>query len=160
MSFRASVASRGIAIVPLEGLVWRTVSIPRLRPAASARNDNPFPNPRADKMTSSPMTLRAGIAVIATIVACKPATDRLTRDSASGEVATAATQTQAVDWKAVDAAMGRAAVVQPGDVHRFNFPRSDMHVTAAGVEIKPSFALGGWIAMKAAAGGVVAMGDL
>ncbi len=106
------------------------------------------------------MTFRAGIAVVATIVACKPATDRLTRDSASGEVATAATQTQTVDWKAVDAAMGRAAVVQPGDVHRFNFPRSDMHVTAAGVEIKPSFALGGWIAMKAAAGGVVAMGDL
>ena len=31
----------------------------------------------------------------------------------------------------------------PGNVHRFNFPRSDMHVTAGGVQIKPSFALGG-----------------
>src|SRR5919107_3720153 len=95
----------------------------------------PFPNPRADKMTSSPMTVRVAFAVAATMIAaCKPATDRLTRDSASGEVATRAAQTQAVDWKAVDAAMGRAAVTQPGDVHRFNFPRGDMHVTASGVE--------------------------
>jgi len=67
---------------------------------------------------------------------------------------------QAVDWKAVESAMGRPSVVQPGDVHRFNFPRSDMHVTAAGVSIKPSFALGGWVAMKAVANGVMAMGDL
>jgi hypothetical protein len=35
-----------------------------------------------------------------------------------------------------------------------------MHVTAAGVTIKPAFALGAWVAMKAASGGVVAMGDL
>lgn len=69
-------------------------------------------------------------------------------------------QAQAVDWKAVDIAMGRAAVAQPGDVHRFNFPRSDMRVTAAGVAIKPAFALGGWIAMKQSTDGVVAMGDL
>ena len=65
-----------------------------------------------------------------------------------------------VDWKAVDAAMGRPAVVQPGDVHRFNFPRSDLHVTAGGVAIKPAFALGAWLAMKAVPGGVIAMGDL
>lgn len=65
-----------------------------------------------------------------------------------------------VDWKAVDAAMGRPAVIQPGDVHRFNFPRSDLHVTAAGVAIKPAFALGAWLAMKAVPGGVIAMGDL
>jgi len=65
-----------------------------------------------------------------------------------------------VDWTKVDAAVGRAGVTQPGDVHRFNFPRGDMRVTAAGVAIKPSFALGGWVAMRAATGGVVAMGDL
>src|SRR4029078_7623640 len=78
-------------------------------------------------------------------------------------VATLASTTapaQAVDWKAVESAMGRPSVVQPGDVHRFNFPRSDMHVTAAGVSIKPSFALGGCVAMKAVPSGVVAMGDL
>ena len=65
-----------------------------------------------------------------------------------------------VDWRAVDAAMGRAGALQPGDVHRFNFPRNDLKVVAAGVELKPAFALGGWIAMKAAPGGVIAMGDL
>src|SRR5262245_51892464 len=71
-----------------------------------------------------------------------------------------ATAAQQIDWKAVDAAMGRASVAQPGDVVRFNFPRSDLQVTAAGVQIKPALALGGWIAMKATTGGVMAMGDL
>jgi hypothetical protein len=65
-----------------------------------------------------------------------------------------------VNWKAVDSLVGRPSVVQPGDVHRFNFPRSDLQVTVAGVAIKPAFALGGWVAMKAVTGGVVAMGDL
>jgi hypothetical protein len=74
--------------------------------------------------------------------------------------AAGAFQPDSVDWKKVDAAMGRAGVAQPGDVHRFNFPRGDMHVTAAGVAIKPALALGGWVAMKAASGGVMAMGDL
>ena len=68
--------------------------------------------------------------------------------------------TDSIDWKAIDAAVGRPAVVQPGDVHRFNFPRSDLHVTAGGVAIKPAFALGAWFAMKAVPGGVIGMGDL
>lgn len=75
----------------------------------------------------------------------------------------AATQPQPADpvnWTAVDAAMGRASVAQPGDVRRFNFPRADLQVTADGVAIKPALALGGWVAMKAVAGGVMAMGDL
>ena len=77
-------------------------------------------------------------------------------------IASGVTQAQgpAPDWKAVEAAMGRPPVTQPGEVYRFNFPRSDMHVTAGGVQIKPALALGGWIAMKATAGGVMAMGDL
>lgn len=74
--------------------------------------------------------------------------------------AASAASAQAVDWKAVEAAMGRAPATQPGDVYRFNFPRGDMHVTAGGVQIKPAFALGGWVAMKATSGGVMAMGDL
>ena len=66
----------------------------------------------------------------------------------------------AQDWKAVEAAIGRPGVPQPSDVYRFNFPRSDLHVTAAGVRLKPALALGGWIAMKAHGNGVMAMGDL
>jgi Domain of Unknown Function (DUF1259) len=74
--------------------------------------------------------------------------------------ASRATRADSVNWKAVDSAVGRASVVQPGDVHRFNFPRGDLRVTAAGVDVKPALALGGWVAMKAITGGVIAMGDL
>lgn len=31
----------------------------------------------------------------------------------------------ATDWTRVDSAMGRTAVVQAGEVHRYGFPRSD-----------------------------------
>ena len=75
-------------------------------------------------------------------------------------IASTATAQREVDWKAVEAAIGRPGVTQPGDVYRFNFPRGDMRVTAAGVSIKPAFALGGWVAMRATSDGVVAMGDL
>src|SRR5438046_1776602 len=71
-----------------------------------------------------------------------------------------ASPASAQDWKAVEAAIGRPGVPQPGAVYRFNFPRSDMHVTASGVRLKPALALGGWIAMKAHGNGVMAMGDL
>lgn len=43
----------------------------------------------------------------------------------------------ATDWKGVDQALGRTAAVQPGDVHRYSFPRSDLSVTLDGVRIKP-----------------------
>ena len=75
-------------------------------------------------------------------------------------IASTATAQREVDWKAVEAAIGRPGVAQPGDVYRFNFPRGDMRVTAAGVSIIPAFALGGWVAMRATSVGVVAMGDL
>jgi hypothetical protein len=66
---------------------------------------------------------------------------------------------QEIDWKGVDAAFGRGAVVV-GDVHRYGFPRSDLQVTLDGVAIKPAFALGGWVAFKPAHDGVMVMGDL
>jgi Domain of Unknown Function (DUF1259) len=66
---------------------------------------------------------------------------------------------QEVDWKKVDEAMGRSATVT-SDVHRYGFPRTDLHVTLDGVEIKPGLALGGWAAMKPAHDGAMVMGDL
>jgi len=65
-----------------------------------------------------------------------------------------------VDWKAVEAAMGRPSVTQPGDVHRFNMPRSDLAVMVDGVRLKPAFALGSWVAFKGVSDGAIAMGDL
>lgn len=72
----------------------------------------------------------------------------------------AAAQTSTVDWKAVESSMGRPSVTQAGDVHRFNMPRSDLKVIVDGVQLKPAFALGSWIAFKAVDGGAIAMGDL
>src|SRR3954464_6541646 len=68
-------------------------------------------------------------------------------------------QAQEVDWQKVDDAFGRKGTVG-GDVHRYGFPRSDLQVTLDGVDIKPAFALGGWVAMKPVQGGAMAMGDL
>jgi hypothetical protein len=70
-----------------------------------------------------------------------------------------AANAQEIDWKKVDEAMGRSAAVS-GDVHRYGFPRTDLTVTLDGVTIKPTLALGGWIALKPAHGGAMAMGDL
>jgi hypothetical protein len=39
-------------------------------------------------------------------------------------------------------------------------PRSDLRVNAAGVSVRPAFALGSWIAFKAHGTGAIAMGDL
>jgi biotin operon repressor len=73
-------------------------------------------------------------------------------------LATAA-HAQGIDWKKVDDALGRSAAVTD-DVHRYGFPRSDLHVTLDGVDIKPGFALGGWVALKPAHDGAMVMGDL
>src|SRR5882757_9954228 len=67
---------------------------------------------------------------------------------------------QNVDWQKVDAALGRKATVVSGDAHRYGFPRNDLNVTLDGVTIKPALALGGWVALKPAHGGAMAMGDL
>src|SRR4051812_46640534 len=52
----------------------------------------------------------------------------------------------ATDWTAVDQALGRNGAMQPGDVMRYSFPRSDLQVTVAGVTVKPALALGSWVA--------------
>jgi len=79
--------------------------------------------------------------------------------SAVFALAASAAGAQTIDWEKVDAAFGRKAAVS-GDVHRYGFPRTDLTVTLDGVTIKPALALGGWIAMKPAHDGVMAMGDL
>jgi Domain of Unknown Function (DUF1259) len=66
---------------------------------------------------------------------------------------------QEIDWGKIDGTLGRKAAVS-GDVHRYGFPRTDLTVTLDGVTIKPTLALGGWVAFKPAHGGAMAMGDL
>jgi hypothetical protein len=67
--------------------------------------------------------------------------------------------TAEIDWKKVDAALGKTAAVS-GEVHRYGIPRSDLHVTLDGVAIKPALALGGWVAFAPMHGEAMVMGDL
>lgn len=64
-----------------------------------------------------------------------------------------------IDWKKVDAAIGKTAAVS-GDVHRYGLPRSDLSVNLEGVAIKPALALGGWVAFAPMHGEAMLMGDL
>jgi len=57
------------------------------------------------------------------------------------------------DWSAVEQALGRRGAAQPGGVMRVSFPRRDLDVTAAGVRLRPAFALGSWVAFKRVGGG-------
>src|SRR5258705_12310811 len=70
-----------------------------------------------------------------------------------------AANAQEIDWKKVDAALGKTAAVS-GEVHRYGFPRSDLQVTVDGVAIKPALALGGWAAFQPMRGEAMVMGDL
>jgi hypothetical protein len=64
------------------------------------------------------------------------------------------------DWTPVDQAIGRKGADQPAGVHKYSFPRSDLHITVDGTPIKPALALGGWIAFQPMGTGAMFMGDL
>src|ERR1044071_3440560 len=63
-------------------------------------------------------------------------------------------------WRAVDSALGRTGSLQ-GETYRVGFPRNDLHVTVGAVTVRPSLALGSWVAFKQTADStVMLMGDL
>ena len=65
------------------------------------------------------------------------------------------------DWTAVETVLGRSGSAQPGNVHKFGFPRSDLDVRIGDVRLKPALALGSWAAfMDMGRGNAMAMGDL
>lgn len=79
----------------------------------------------------------------------------------SGGLASLAAQQPPVDWAAVDRALGKTGTMMAGDVHRVGFPRSDLHVTIGAVVLKPTFALGSWVAFKQTGDNeAMVMGDL
>jgi hypothetical protein len=68
---------------------------------------------------------------------------------------------QTPDWSAVERALGRKGTINPGDVMKFSFPRADLSVTLAGVQLRPALALGSWVAFKRIGSGLtMVMGDL
>jgi Domain of Unknown Function (DUF1259) len=65
-----------------------------------------------------------------------------------------------MDWSKVDQALGKQGTSQPGGVHKYGLPRTDLKVTVDGVAIKPTFALGSWIGFLPMGSGAMFMGDL
>jgi hypothetical protein len=63
------------------------------------------------------------------------------------------------DWFVVDTILTRTGAVS-GEVHRYALPRSDLKVSLDGVDIKPGFALGGWMAFEPMGDQAMMMGDL
>jgi hypothetical protein len=56
--------------------------------------------------------------------------------------------------------LGKPGADMPGGVYRVGLPRTDLKVVLDGVEIKPTLALGSWLAFKPMGNDVMVMGDL
>ncbi len=67
---------------------------------------------------------------------------------------------QCADWKDVETALGKAGSVQPGNVYKVGFPRSDLDVRIDDVQLKPGLALGSWAAFLQLPQHAMVMGDL
>jgi Domain of Unknown Function (DUF1259) len=65
-----------------------------------------------------------------------------------------------IDWTGVDQAIGKKGSDQPGGVHKYGLPRTDLTATVDGISIKPAFALGSWVAFQPMDDGAMFMGDL
>lgn len=66
---------------------------------------------------------------------------------------------QKLDTAKIDEALGRSGQ-KIGEVYKVGFPRTDLHVTVQGVEIKPALALGSWAAFAGSDDAATVMGDL
>ena len=65
------------------------------------------------------------------------------------------------DWQTqVGEALGKTGAAAPGGIYRVGLPRTDLRVTLDGVELKPGFALGGWLAFEKMGDLGMVMGDL
>jgi hypothetical protein len=65
-----------------------------------------------------------------------------------------------IDWSKVDQALGKPGANQPGGVHKYGLPRTDLKITVDGVAIKPALALGSWIGFMPMGNDAMFMGDL
>jgi Domain of Unknown Function (DUF1259) len=67
-------------------------------------------------------------------------------------------------WRSVQSALGGSGREQPGGILRFGLPRTDLHVTVGGLLIRPTLALGTWLAFLHTTGDAdhdtMLMGDL
>jgi len=66
---------------------------------------------------------------------------------------------QRLDTARLDQVFGRSGQ-KFGEVYKFSFPRTDLHVTVHGVTIRPGLALGSWAAFSGTDNSATVMGDL
>ncbi len=59
----------------------------------------------------------------------------------------------------LDQVIGRSGQKR-GELYKFGFPRTDLHVTVQGVTIRPGLALGSWAAFSGTDTSAMVMGDL
>jgi biotin operon repressor len=97
------------------------------------------------------ITLTAAIAVLLPL-------QTITSET-SAPTAVAARPDDAPDAKKIDAIIGRSGEMNNG-VYKIGLPRTDLKVRADGVDIKPTLALGSWMAFKRLGGHTMVMGDL
>src|SRR5215469_6532824 len=65
------------------------------------------------------------------------------------------------DWQTqVGEALGKTGATTPGGIYRVGLPRTDLKVILDGVELKPGFALGSWLAFEKMGDQGMVMGDL
>src|SRR5436309_7467571 len=65
------------------------------------------------------------------------------------------------DWQTqVGEALGKTGSATPSGIYRVGLPRTDLKVTLDGIELKPGFALGGWLAFESMGDQAMVMGDL
>src|SRR5918998_4916404 len=101
-----------------------------------------------------PTTLRAALIGLAIAL---PTAGAPAQPQRPGEAATGAN----ADWhRTVDDVLGRPGTEQPGGVWRVGLPRTDLKVALDGVELRPGFALGSWLAFHPHGPGLTVMGDL
>jgi hypothetical protein len=63
------------------------------------------------------------------------------------------------DGGKIAAALGKSGTQMPGGVYRVGLSRTDLHVTLDGVELKPTLALGSWLAFRTDGNTTMVMGD-
>src|SRR6266704_3010134 len=97
---------------------------------------------------------RAGVSGVAALVligaACSREREEGEREEEASESAAQEqhekAQTQQplapIDWKQVDAGLGKSGALQPDGAYKVGMPRSDIHVTIGGVAVKPALARG------------------
>lgn len=64
------------------------------------------------------------------------------------------------EWQKVGEALGKTGTELPGCVYRVGLPRTDLKVSLDSVQLKPSLALGSWLAFQKMEDKATVMGDL